>query len=222
MRPNSFSGRALCQIQRPLPRRELPQGKSKLSHIINYSVFRKGNLERPGQTRHRKGLSTTLSASCDLFPGFHSALSVQIAANSAQCCLVPREFSHHLRGLSASQSYPGLPAQAAGSRLPTASLTPCSSTALAQPPKASLPELNSALPRQQSPLPWCRLCLLQDRHTTANRSTKQTNVVSCRNAKLLHYYKLGCELARVSPRSWLTLAKGKYQRQDTRDAEALH
>lgn len=158
--------------------------KTKASILIKWTTMFSGGKAQRDQVRPGC-LSTTLSASCDLFPGFHSALSIQTAADSAQCCLVPREVSHHLQGLSASQSYPGLPARAAGSRLPTASLTPSSSPALAQPSKASFPELNPALPRQQSPPLWCRLCLLQERHTTANRSTKQTNAVSCRNVKLL-------------------------------------
>lgn len=47
-------------------------------------------------------------------------------------------------------------------------LLPCT----AQPPKAPLPELNLAAPRQESPPPWCGLCLLKGRQHNCEQKYK--------------------------------------------------
>lgn len=180
--------------------------------------------DQVNQTRNRKGLYMTVPACCALFPGFHLALKCpncsKLCIFLLERCLVPREVSY-LWGLPASQCYLSLPAQAAGSWLPTASLTPSSSPALLSLPKLLFLSRTRLFPDSSHLLRDAGSVFSKTGSTTENRSTKQTNAVYLRSAKLL-FNKIGCELAKASPWSWLILAKRKYWRQDTRDAQALH
>lgn len=87
--------------------------------------------------------------------------------------------------MSASRCYLSLPAPAAGSWLPTASLTPSSSPALLSLPKLLFLSWTRLFPDSSHLLRDAGSVFSKTGSTTVNRSTKQTHAVYLRSAKLL-------------------------------------